>query len=143
MKETSGPFVTIVLATAPWIGATVSATLFIGLPLSALSISWFCFFRNRQSRFSGATVALIVLTLSYATYLGGLWIPGILGKSYSDHRFVVIAVNLAVCWVLVVLSLILVMMGRGKNNRLWDWVLILAFILAPLWYFVAAINSAV
>jgi hypothetical protein len=140
MKETSGELVAILLDLPPWNGKTVWAVLFIGLPTSALFISWFHFFRNRQFRRLDATAALVVLSGSYAGFLGVL---GPLEAFYARHRYQVIGINLAVCWVVVVVSLILVVMGRGKTNGLWDWILISAFILAPLWFFVAVINSAV
>jgi hypothetical protein len=119
------------------IGAAVSVILFFGVPISLLSISWFHLFRVRGNPgFFYAAVALVVLTSSYAIFIGSLWVPGILGPAYSNRRFLTISANVGV-------DVLVLLVAWWKNSPVWRWITVVALVLGPVWFLTLILNGVV
>lgn len=119
------------------ISGAVSAILGFAMPISLLSISWVRLFQLRQkSGFWGAALALVVLSFSYAIYVGSLWRPEILGPAYSDRRFLTIGANIGVT------ALILIIAWR-KRIPVWRWITVVALLFGPVWFLILLLSAAV
>lgn len=116
----------------------ITWALILGVPIAALSISWFQFFRNRRGPTSGGSIAklsLLALTVSYLFFLSGSWV-WVWGPYYSNRRYLTIGVNLA-------FSALIFLIASLRMNRLTIWVVLSAVVIALLWLYAGAINSVV
>lgn len=116
-----------------------SAILFLGVPTSVLSISWFRVLRFERKRvFSMAALALAAPSVSYLFFLGAVAWPGLLGRDYSYRRFMTININF-----LLSLGAGLLALWKWRRSPSSAWITASGLVLALLWFFILAIQGAV
>ena len=127
----------MLLLVQPWLTATM--WMLLAAPAFSLVFSWVQFFDKTNSTAIPRTLSwlvLAVLSFSYAAFLAGVRMPGIVGPDYSSRRFITIVANLA-------LSLIIFGITFWRKGSLWNWITVSAELLVVLWGLAAVVSGAV
>lgn len=109
--------------------------VFAVCPIPLLFIAWRTCLKRKELTTPSRLTLLLLATCSHMWLVIGMWLPALLGASYSNIRFAIIDAN----FVVMLACSISILLIKGTDKVL---LAIASIITTALWSLVAAVNVA-